>query len=471
MRYCLPFLLGLLSFQSLSADWQGLLNQRPAGSQVALIVKPLGQGHLSIEHNADLLLPPASTQKLFTALAAELTLGDDFRFDTRLEGRGQRVSGAWQGDLRLVFSGAPDLSRAQLVEMLQALKGQGIGKISGDLILDGSAFGGYERGPGWPWDNLGVCYSAPASSLTLAHNCVAASLSVQKPGEAARFYVPPFQPVQVSSEVEVVSPSQQQQSLCQLELQRGPQNHYQLSGCVTDEREVWPLNFAVNDTSAYISDVLKDELKRNGIHLGGQIKRQDGANGHWLPLAVVHSKALPKLLEHMLRASDNLYADNFAKTLGRAPGQPGSFALGVRAVKKALAEHLGLSLQPATLVDGSGLSRDNLVSARELAGALQYLASHPQLAVYQGLPVAGVSGTLKFRHSLTRPPLKGNIKAKSGTLNGTSNLAGFFTGASGERYLFVLMSASLSLGDDSEAAKDTMTRYERALLEGLYQAG
>ncbi|WKE64061.1 D-alanyl-D-alanine carboxypeptidase/D-alanyl-D-alanine-endopeptidase [Gallaecimonas kandeliae] len=472
MRHFLPgLLLTLFSPLLLAADWQTIVQERPAGSQVALLVAPLGKGKLKVEYNASLLLPPASTQKLFTATAAELVLGDDFRFETRLEGRGHPQGGQWQGDLRLVFSGAPDLKRDDLADLLASLKAKGIRSISGDLFLDGSAFDGYERGPGWPWDNLGVCYSAPSSSLTLEHNCVAASLDAGKPGSQARFYVPPHQPVEVKSVVQVVSPEQQQQSLCELMLDRGPGNHYQLHGCVTDERSVWPLNFAVNDTAAYVQSVLSAELSRAGIHLDGRVRRQRQPGKPWPQLAVLRSAPLADLLKEMLEESDNLFADNIAKTLGRQGGEPGDFARGVRAVKAALKDKLGLTLNPATIKDGSGLSRDNLVSPRQLATVLDYLAQHQEMAVYQGLPVAGLSGTLKFRHSVTRPPLKGNIKAKTGTLNGSTNLAGYFTGASGQRYLFVLMTSSLSLGDDSDAAKDRLTAFERQLLLSLYHQG
>lgn len=168
------------------------LAQAPAGAQVALLVQPLDGGALQVAHNADLLLPPASTQKLLTALASELLLGADFRFITSLEGRGRAVNGRWQGDLKLRLSGAPDFSRAQLNELLEQLQAQGINRIEGDLLLDGSVFSGYERGRGWPWDNLGVCYSAPASAFTIEHNCVAASLDTRVEGPLAGFLCPPI---------------------------------------------------------------------------------------------------------------------------------------------------------------------------------------------------------------------------------------------------------------------------------------
>ncbi|MCV6004416.1 D-alanyl-D-alanine carboxypeptidase, partial [Escherichia coli] len=59
---------------------------------------------------------------------------------------------------------------------LSLAKKNGLTRMNGDLWLDNSAFTGYDRAVGWPCDILGVCYSAPASSITLNNNCVQASI-------------------------------------------------------------------------------------------------------------------------------------------------------------------------------------------------------------------------------------------------------------------------------------------------------
>lgn len=95
-----------------------------------------------------------------TALAAKLELGDKFRFHTDLMRSGQ--------DWIIRFSGDPTLTTADLTTLLKAMKAQSGGRIEGDLWLDNSVFSGYERAVGWPWDILGVCYSAqpvPSTSM------------------------------------------------------------------------------------------------------------------------------------------------------------------------------------------------------------------------------------------------------------------------------------------------------------------
>lgn len=469
---CFWLLALLLASQAQARSLDAVLSQLPPGAQLALLVQPLDGGALQVDHNSELLLPPASTQKLLTALAAELQLSDAFRFVTRLEGQGKTTGGTWQGDLKLRLSGAPDLSRAQVGELLDQLQAQGVSRINGDLLLDGRVFSGYERAPGWPWDNLGVCYSAPASAFTIEHNCVAASLDTRNQQHQARLYVPPHQPVSIAADVALVSAELKQASLCDLLLDRGPGNVYQLHGCVTRERQRWPLNFAVNDTAAYLGDILVQELDQKGIGLSGRIRTLDQIDGgQWQTLARVESAPLAELLQEMLQDSDNLYADNLLKTLGAQRSGIGSFAVGVRELKQILREQAGIELGLSTLKDGSGLSRDNLLTARQLASVLGYLDRHPQLSTNQALPVAGESGTLKYRRSLRQAPLSGNIRAKSGTVNGASNLAGFIQAASGKRYLFVLMLSGIARGDEPAEARRNLTDFERTLLETIHNRG
>jgi len=265
----------------------------------------------------------------------------------------------------------------------------------------------------------------------------------------------------------------QQAQLCELLMQRGDGNRYQLQGCVTERRKVWPLNLAVDDTAAYVTAVLRQELAQRQLTLLGQIVVGSGASSGWQVLAEVRSAPLEQLLATMLQESDNLYADNLLKTLGHVVAGSGSFAQGARALRQILAEQ-GIVLAPARLEDGSGLSRDNLLSAQQLAAVLRYLARHPQLASYRELPVAGQSGTLQYRRSLVKAPLRGAVQAKSGSLNGSRNLAGFITAASGKRYLFVLLLSGLTqegLPEEEQNLSAQLTQFERQLLERLYREG
>ncbi|GAA0792752.1 D-alanyl-D-alanine carboxypeptidase/D-alanyl-D-alanine endopeptidase [Marinobacterium sediminicola] len=465
------FILLILAPVVHAAEWKKILDQAPAGSQVALVVEPLGaNAPLQIHYRDDRFLPPASTLKLFTATAAELELGEDYRFETRLWHRGQQRNGRWQGDWLLEFRGAPDLNRQQLAELLEVLRQQSVREIEGDLLLDVSYFTGYDRAIGWPWNNLGVCYSAPASALTLEGNCVAASLTNQGQDRPARFFVPAHQPIEVTSEVVVRTQDEIDAELCELESWVGPGNRYHLSGCINDRREVLPLNFAINDPIAHGKALVRQELSRLGIVLRGEIRVDRRDDQGWQLASQVESAPLATLLTEMLQDSDNLIADLTLKNLGAAEHTPGSFARGVRAMKNSILTRTGIDLTLSKVTDGSGLSRDNLMQASQLAQLLQWLARHPDMTTYKALPVSGENGTLKYRRSTRQAPLKGAIQAKSGTVNGTRNLAGYITTASGERYVFVLMLSGISLPDHMPRPTP-VTVFEKSLLEWIYHNG
>jgi D-alanyl-D-alanine carboxypeptidase/D-alanyl-D-alanine-endopeptidase (penicillin-binding protein 4) len=314
-----------------------------------------------------------------------------------------------------------------------------------------------------------VCYSAPVSALTLEGNCIQASLSNIGSGKPARFFVPAHQPIEVSSNVMVLPQTQIDQQLCELEARLGPGNRYQLSGCISDSWDVLPLKFAINDPIAHGKARIRQELSRQGIVLRGDLIEGTLGAG-WQRLAQVQSAPLAELLQQTLQRSDNLIADLLLKTLPTQSGNPGSFALGVQALKAITLQHTGVDLHLAVLSDGSGLSRDNLLQARQLADLLRWLAAHPELHSYQSLPVSGENGTLKYRASTRLPPLQGAIKAKTGTINGSRNLAGYITTASGERYLFVLLLSSISLPDKFEGPSP-INAFERELLEWIYHNG
>lgn len=433
----------------------------PDGHDVALLVTDANSGETLYQQRQNKLQPPASTQKMITALAARLYLGPEFRFATTLEKQGD--------DIVIRFGGDPTLSREQLSALLGKLKKQG---IKGDILLNGSQFSGHEQAPGWPWDILGVCYSAPASSMSLDHNCVQGALYSNKAtGELTRIHIPAHQPIAVSTNAIIVSKEEQKTRHCDLELTTGPGNQYQLGGCLAQRKQPLPLNFAVQDTEQYIAAVIKQELKRRNIRFSGNVRRDDNANGKII--ATHRSAPLSKLLDTMVKESDNLIADNLAKTLGqRYFEQPGTFANGTEAIKAIIKNKTGIDLAQAVLADGSGLSRNNRLTAEQMMAVLTYLYSHDKtLALSKTFPVSGQSGTLLYRQSIRHQPLKGKIHAKSGSLYGTYNLAGRITTSSGRELLFVQMVTNyhpLATSDDAPKSAPAIESFEQDLYRQLY---
>jgi D-alanyl-D-alanine carboxypeptidase/D-alanyl-D-alanine-endopeptidase (penicillin-binding protein 4) len=390
----------------------------PPSARTALIIEPLTSSQRVIDTGSQFFFPPASTLKLLTALAAKLELGNQFRFETVLARSGN--------DLVLHFSGDPQLTTQQLKTLFLTLKQRGMTKIRGDIWLDNSLFTGYKRAIGWPWDILGVCYSAPSSAIVLDENCVPGSIYTQSNGKT-RVHIPQQYPIHVSTQVKTVSQQAQKQQLCDLELQSDRENHYRLSGCLVKRKQPLALKFALQNPQLYATRIVYKILNQLGIELDGNVKVGRSPHSKETQLVVHRSRPLVDLIEIMLQDSDNLIANNITKMLGhRFFVQPGSFANGTEAIKRILDAKAGLDLQSAQLVDGSGLSRNNRLTANQMASVLRYIWQHDNtLHLISALPVAGQSGTLKYRRSMRANSIKGQLSAKSGSIYGSYNMAGY----------------------------------------------
>ncbi|MDX6509024.1 MAG: hypothetical protein QOG81_776 [Gaiellaceae bacterium] len=153
-----------------------------------------------------------------------------------------------------------------------------------------------------------------------------------------------------------------------------------------------------------------------------------------VPLASVSSPTLATLIRYMDRESDNFTAEMLLKALGAAQSDRGTSAAGAVVVTTALSD-AGIPLAGVRIVDGSGLSRLDRLTAGALVGILQASWADPDIRPYviAALPVAGVNGTLEDR--MRRAPARGNVLAKTGTTSDASALSGYVK----SRYVFAVL--------------------------------
>lgn len=176
-------------------------------------------------------------------------------------------------------------------------------------------------------------------------------------------------------------------------------------------------------------------------------------------VAEVSSQPLADIVERVLQDSDNEGAEVLAHQVGLATTGDASYAGGARGVRSTLSG-LGIDLGKATIQDGSGLSRGDRLDAGTLVQVLQLAAApdRPELrSVVSGLPIAGYDGTLGYRFDDS--PGRGYVRAKTGTLTGTSALAGITTDARGRAWVFAFVSNHVpyALGLDVRASLDRLT--------------
>jgi D-alanyl-D-alanine carboxypeptidase/D-alanyl-D-alanine-endopeptidase (penicillin-binding protein 4) len=164
------------------------------------------------------------------------------------------------------------------------------------------------------------------------------------------------------------------------------------------------------------------------------------------PIEVTQMRSPPLSLiaAQTLKPSQNLYTELILRTLGKMAPSPGavnasgtSEALGIDVVKAFLRE-AGLSPANLVLTDGSGLSRNDMITAEATIQLLTYMQRHRYASIFRdALPIAGVDGTLRNRFKGT--VAQNNLRAKTGSLSAAASLSGYVTTAAGENLVFSIM--------------------------------
>lgn len=410
-----------------------------AHSITAVLVVSMRDGTVWYERNADLMLIPASNQKLLTAAAALHRLGADFRYTTRLWVRGEVDShGTLHGDLILEGSGDPTLQLKDLEAMAEAVVAAGIRHVGGYLLYDESAFDGVRRGGDWAWDDEPYYYAPCLSALCVERNAVSVLVSPgERVGEPPRVRLwPPTDYLLVRNEA-TTSPAGTPNSIWitreharNIVVVRG---QIPLDASADSVRQA----LSVEEPPRYSLWLLREALHKRGVTTQYRTALPERVPREARLLYTHTSPPLSDILVLLNKPSDNLVAECLMRTLGRVEYQQGSAAAGER-VMRAFLQQAGLDLNALHIVDGSGLSRRNQISARNLVALLRYMARHPLAKVFiDSLPVAGVDGTL--RHRMVNTPAQGKVRAKTGSLSRVSTLSGYLTTQGGEELVFALL--------------------------------
>jgi D-alanyl-D-alanine carboxypeptidase/D-alanyl-D-alanine-endopeptidase (penicillin-binding protein 4) len=432
-----------------------------AASRLAVKVASLDTGRVLFEQDARKWMQPASNMKLFTVAAALDRLTPDYRFVTSVyAGARPDAAGAVRGDLVVYGRGDPsfavrfnpegdaDYFRA-IDELAAGVHAAGVRRVEGDIVGDESYFSGGALPTGWEWDDLQWYYGAEVSALTVNDNSV--DLSVRPGatvGSPARITLGPATPL-----VTIVdrTTTTERGTTRELRVHRPlGQNVIEVRGRLPLDDRGYTASLAVPRPALVFTSMLRSALERRGVVFTGQTRTVDAqgrANGQPLQvsslveIAARKSPPLSVIAAQVLKPSQNLYAELLLRTLGKmgpaADPRLSSEDAGVQAVRNFLTQ---AGIDPAGLVmlDGSGLSRADLVTADTTLQLLTYMNRHRFSAAFRdALPVAGVDGTLRTRMRGT--PAQGNVRAKTGTLGTATSLAGYVLSSSGERLAFALM--------------------------------
>ncbi|MFB2837930.1 D-alanyl-D-alanine carboxypeptidase/D-alanyl-D-alanine-endopeptidase [Floridanema evergladense] len=396
-----------------------------------ILIQTLSPPRTLYSRNAQQYFTPASNAKLFTTAAALLQLGSDFRIRTSVYGK--------DGIVRLVGRGDPSLTDAQLRDLAQQLRRQGIRQIQQLIVQDGY-FQALSLNPTWEWEDLYADYGAPVNSLILNQNVVKLQLSPQEIGQPVKItWNDPFAVGQWQIENQTLTVASGTKSDFEVNGILG-KSSLQIRGQMAIDSPPEELSIPVRDPGEQILQHFKLALNQEGISVAESQIINNAEKTNEPELAFVESPPLLQLIADTNQPSNNLYAEVLLRTLGVRNStilNQDTVTLGLNIIKTTLA-NLGVDRESFILVDGSGLSRRNLVSPTSLVQTLQAISQSPQAETFRtSLPVAGVSGTLQNRFKNT--PALGIVYAKTGTLTGVVTLSGYVDAPNYERLVFSIM--------------------------------
>jgi D-alanyl-D-alanine carboxypeptidase/D-alanyl-D-alanine-endopeptidase (penicillin-binding protein 4) len=413
----------------------------PGEVRVAVHVRELEAAGSELALDADRAHIPASNMKLVTSAAALVLLGPGWHFTTAAEAAGALEGGTLAGDLVLRAGGDPlydpDAAGsvdALLAPLLEELWKAGLRRVDGDLVLDEGDFELPAVPAGWPDEGQHWAeYCALAGGFSANRGCLTATVAPTRAGKPAQVRVEPRH--HGLPETIDVETSAGGKLLVRLD-GHGPAGVI-VRGALPERSKSWSDSFAHRDPVLLFGSALLGALRERGIEVAGELRRERGARGG---TALGHLRTpLADVLAPINSDSNNGCADQLFLALGHARGGAGTRAAAAQVTAEAL-ERLGVPSRGFQQTDGSGLSRHNRVSARQMtaliAAVLELRGIAPSL-FRASLAVGGRSGTLDDR--LRGPSVVGRVHAKTGFIGGVSALSGVVESQAGPRYAFSIL--------------------------------
>ncbi|WP_257236264.1 D-alanyl-D-alanine carboxypeptidase/D-alanyl-D-alanine endopeptidase [Nostoc sp. 'Peltigera malacea cyanobiont' DB3992] len=395
-----------------------------------ILIQPLSTGPTLYSRDAQKYFTPASNLKLLTTAAALQELGANFRIRTSIYQNGNGV-------LRVVGRGDPSFSDTELQKLAQQLKQKGINQIQ-QLSADDSYIQGDIVNPTWQWEDVQSSDGVPVSSFILNKNIFSFKLVPQAVGKSLQvLWIDAGEAKQWRIINQSITVPQNQPSYVNVTRELSG-TVLRIQGQLASNSEESLIDLPVVDPNYYFLRRFRTALATKKITLGQTLVVNGGVNQQ--EIAFVESPPLAELLAETNLNSNNLYAEALLRALAvkktKLKNQT-SADVGLEVVKASLTK-LGVDPANYILVDGSGLSRRDLVTPEAFVQTLRGMAKTPTAYIYRAsLPVAGKSGTLKGRFQNT--PAEGIVQAKTGTLTGVVSLSGYMNAPKYEPLVFSII--------------------------------
>ena len=443
MRHWITIISLLLAVQ-LQASSINILTTASAtkNANIGVLVKRLSTGEVVDGYRSTNLIPPASTMKLFTTATALEQLGSDYRIPTYLKYTGTIEQGVLHGDLYIVGQGDPTLgghhwgSTNFLYQWSKAIRQAGITRIDGSVIGDVSYYDGDAISPGWLYEDMGNYYAPGIFALAYMDNTTNILLRSGAIGSVATVIktTPEIPGLQFENHIRCTEINYDGAYVHGLPYQ----NCRYLTGSIPSNHGSFGVKGDIPNPALLLAQHLTNHLRHEGIEVRDSAKYIAEDDRKVKTLLYTHySDSLGAIVVATNQHSINLNAEMLFRNLGAQRGLPCTIHNASEVVKQFW-HNRGVDIFTARILDGCGLAPQNGLSADNFVNLLTYMArSREHTSFMQSLPVSGQSGTLKG--FLAKTELDGKVHAKSGTIKGTKNYAGYIELPDGDKLVFAIL--------------------------------
>jgi len=382
-----------------------------------------------LSHQATTSINPASLSKLSTTVAALDLLGSTFVWRTSVYIDGPVRDGVLLGNVYVRGSGDPRLVVERLWLLMRRLQGLGIQKIQGDIVLDRSAFDLPERNPA-SFDGEPLRpYNAAPDALLVNFKSLVFQFVPDRAANVARIQVePPLAGVQFPTTVPLSNADcSDYRSSLRADWADPLRIRFAGSFPAVCGEKVWPVAYAA--PQQFAARAIAGMWQQVGGQLAGQVR--DGVvPANLQPVFSVESPALSEVIRDINKFSNNVMAQQLFLTLSQQARGTGSWDASREAMQAWWRDRIGGEVP--VFDNGSGLSREERISALGLARLLQFAWASPTMSELMGsLPFSGLDGTLKRSKSQSIAHLK------TGSLRDVAGVAGYVDAANGKRLILV----------------------------------
>lgn len=430
---------------------------------MSVLVQNMNTGEVIDSYRADKVVPPASVMKLLTTGCALEILGPGYRFPTIIEYSGTIEKGVLQGDLYIRGGCDPSLgwkgNTAFLDKWVRAVKAAGISRIEGSVVADMTMLDGEAQNPGWLCEDAGNYYAPGIFALNYYGNTMNIVLKSGEPGSIASVVKtePVVEDVYFINHVRCDKINHDGAFVSGLPYSR---ERY-LTGVVPSNLGTFGVKGDLPNPGLLLARHLTNRLREAGV----PVKRDATYIADYNPLTPArtelythYSAPLSDIIQETNVNSNNLYAEALFRYLGTRYTLPGSIH-NSQDLLRDFWRRRGVTIQNAIIKDGCGLAPQDAVSAKTFVQLLTIMArSKNKEAWFASLPVSGQTGTLKTLCPKTE--LEGRIHAKSGTIAGTKNFAGYIDMPNGDTWVFAIL-----INSAPGKAKNIQTVIQQYLLD------